>query len=232
MSNLFYSQDRSAYSAAGKFVERSWKYINRSQTHGCGNWDWGRTIPFLGIHKWDFRCSVQSVLHHVRSLHSLQSFNLGENYQILGSSSRSKILSNVTPREERVPTTRPVMHPLLTMKRRSDYSICKLLHEELISSLQCTELSFSNGVALHRRSWVMHHVMVTSVDSRLPGINYDCKKIQILNAKNQVKAMFWLWFWPLDQLTYSLNCHKSCNLACARYKSKMFLCVDQLVGPL
>ncbi len=24
----------------------------------CGNWDWGHAIPFLGIHKWDFCCSV------------------------------------------------------------------------------------------------------------------------------------------------------------------------------
>ncbi len=24
----------------------------------CGNWDWGRAIPFLGIHKWYFCCSV------------------------------------------------------------------------------------------------------------------------------------------------------------------------------
>jgi hypothetical protein len=24
-------------------------YLNRPQTHECGNWDWGRTIPFLGI---------------------------------------------------------------------------------------------------------------------------------------------------------------------------------------
>ncbi len=29
----------SAYSAAGKYVERSWEYINRSQTHVCGNRD-------------------------------------------------------------------------------------------------------------------------------------------------------------------------------------------------
>jgi hypothetical protein len=46
------------YSAAGKYVHRSWEYINRSQTHKCGNWDWGRTIPRKGIHKWDFPCSV------------------------------------------------------------------------------------------------------------------------------------------------------------------------------
>jgi hypothetical protein len=91
----------------------------------------------------------------------------------------------------------------------------------------CDALSCLLATVLQRRSWVMHHAMVTSVDSRLPGINYDCKKIQILNAKNQVKALFWLWFWPLHQLTYSLNCHKSCNLACSRiYKSKMLLCVD------
>ncbi len=25
-----------------KYVERSWEYINRSQTHECGNWDWLR----------------------------------------------------------------------------------------------------------------------------------------------------------------------------------------------
>jgi hypothetical protein len=41
----------------GKYVDRSWKYINRSQTHECVNWDWGRAIPRKGIHKWDFRCS-------------------------------------------------------------------------------------------------------------------------------------------------------------------------------
>jgi hypothetical protein len=33
------------------------EYINRSQTHECGNWGRDRLIPFLGIHKWDFRCS-------------------------------------------------------------------------------------------------------------------------------------------------------------------------------
>jgi hypothetical protein len=41
-----------------KYVDRSWDYINRSQTHECGNWGWGRAIPRKGIHKWDFRCSV------------------------------------------------------------------------------------------------------------------------------------------------------------------------------
>ncbi len=32
-------QDRFAYSAAGKYVDRFWEYINCSQTHQCGNWD-------------------------------------------------------------------------------------------------------------------------------------------------------------------------------------------------
>jgi hypothetical protein len=36
--------------------------INRSQTHECGNWDWGRAIPRKEIHNWDFRCSVSNVL--------------------------------------------------------------------------------------------------------------------------------------------------------------------------
>jgi hypothetical protein len=41
-----------------KYVDRSWEYINRSQTHGCWNWGWGRAIPRKGIHEGDFRCSV------------------------------------------------------------------------------------------------------------------------------------------------------------------------------
>ncbi len=36
---FIYSHDQSAYSAAGKYVDQSWEYINRSQTHDCGNWD-------------------------------------------------------------------------------------------------------------------------------------------------------------------------------------------------
>ncbi len=39
-------------------VDRSWDYTNRSQTHECWNWGWGRAIHRKGIHKWDFRCSV------------------------------------------------------------------------------------------------------------------------------------------------------------------------------
>ncbi len=27
-------------------ADQSWKYINRSQTHQCGNWDWGRQFLF------------------------------------------------------------------------------------------------------------------------------------------------------------------------------------------
>jgi hypothetical protein len=37
-----------------KYVDRSWDYINRSQTHECGNWGWDRAIPRNGIHKWNF----------------------------------------------------------------------------------------------------------------------------------------------------------------------------------
>jgi hypothetical protein len=44
-----------------KYVDRSWEYINRSQTHEW-NLDWGRTIPRKGIQKSDFRCSVLCVI--------------------------------------------------------------------------------------------------------------------------------------------------------------------------
>ncbi len=49
--------DRSAYYAAGNTVcglILGIYNVNRSQTHECGNWDWGRAIPREGIHKWDF----------------------------------------------------------------------------------------------------------------------------------------------------------------------------------
>ncbi len=38
IKRLINFQDRSAYSAAGKYVDQSWEYVNRSQTHECGNW--------------------------------------------------------------------------------------------------------------------------------------------------------------------------------------------------
>ena len=44
----------------------SWEYIIRSQTHECGNWDWGPDIPFLGIFVSNFRhfvCAVQASPH-------------------------------------------------------------------------------------------------------------------------------------------------------------------------
>ncbi len=37
-----------------KYVDRSWEYKNRSQTHECRNWDLDRTIPRKGIHICDF----------------------------------------------------------------------------------------------------------------------------------------------------------------------------------
>ncbi len=41
-------------SAAGKYVDRSREYINCSQTHECWIRNWGRAIPFLGIHNLGF----------------------------------------------------------------------------------------------------------------------------------------------------------------------------------
>jgi hypothetical protein len=56
-----YSPNRSAYSAAGKYVDRSWGYINRSHIHECGTQ--AAQFLFSGYiySKWNFRCSVQLV---------------------------------------------------------------------------------------------------------------------------------------------------------------------------
>ncbi len=42
-------------------ADPSWEYIIRSQTHECGNWDWGPNIPFLGIFVSNFRHFVFAV---------------------------------------------------------------------------------------------------------------------------------------------------------------------------
>jgi hypothetical protein len=41
-----------------KYVDWSCEYINRSKTHECGNWGWGRAIPRKGIYKRNCRCSA------------------------------------------------------------------------------------------------------------------------------------------------------------------------------
>ncbi len=44
------------YSAAWKYVDRSWEYmLTDTWMWIC---DWGHTIPRKGIHKWDFPCSA------------------------------------------------------------------------------------------------------------------------------------------------------------------------------
>ncbi len=36
-------------------------YIDRPETHECGNWNWGCTISCQGIHKFKFLCSACTV---------------------------------------------------------------------------------------------------------------------------------------------------------------------------
>jgi hypothetical protein len=55
---FIYFRDRSVYFAASKYVDQSWEYINRSQTHEWRIWDLGRASPFPGIHKFDVRYSA------------------------------------------------------------------------------------------------------------------------------------------------------------------------------
>ncbi len=44
-----------------KYVDWSWEYINRSQTHKCGNWYWGHAIPRKGIYRCNFLCSAYNL---------------------------------------------------------------------------------------------------------------------------------------------------------------------------
>ncbi len=78
---FIFFQDRSVYFAAAKYVDWSWEYLNRSQTHECGNWDWGRAIPRKGIHKWELGCSMGlnmnlDIVLYIRMATSKQTCNL------------------------------------------------------------------------------------------------------------------------------------------------------------
>ncbi len=66
MSDLYIPRSV-CHSTEWKYVVQSWEYINRSQTHECGNWDWGRAIPRKGIHKWVFLCSVALTIFAYKS---------------------------------------------------------------------------------------------------------------------------------------------------------------------
>jgi hypothetical protein len=58
---IYIFQDRSAYFAAAKQADRPWEYINHSQAQECRNWEQGRAVSFLGIHKSNFQYSAIKV---------------------------------------------------------------------------------------------------------------------------------------------------------------------------
>ncbi len=64
---FIYSHNRPAYSAARKYLDRYWKYINRSQTHECGNWDWGRRNSFSGNTNMGFSLQCKTFFIYFRS---------------------------------------------------------------------------------------------------------------------------------------------------------------------
>jgi hypothetical protein len=43
--DLYISRIRLYILLQPNMCDRSWEYINRSQTHECGNWDWCRALP-------------------------------------------------------------------------------------------------------------------------------------------------------------------------------------------
>jgi hypothetical protein len=55
VSDLYISRIGPLHIFPAADIDRSWEYINRSQTHEYGNWDCGRAIPFLGIFGPNFR---------------------------------------------------------------------------------------------------------------------------------------------------------------------------------
>ncbi len=68
-------------------ADPSWEYIIRSQTHECGNWDWGPDIPFLGIFASNFRHFFFAVYYRIDFTESI----LWSNVYILAFSSLLKV---------------------------------------------------------------------------------------------------------------------------------------------
>ncbi len=72
---FIYFQYRSVYFAAAKYADRSWKFINRSQTHE------GRAIPFLGVHKFLFWEYINAIFGTVwERLATIRSYFLSSLY--------------------------------------------------------------------------------------------------------------------------------------------------------
>ncbi len=88
---FIYFQDRSAYSAAGKYVDRFWEYINRSQIHECRNWDWGRAIPRNGIHNGYFLWSVDITLLPIQEYIRYVQKMAGNNVELRNLIANSKV---------------------------------------------------------------------------------------------------------------------------------------------
>ncbi len=68
-----------------------WEYINRSQTHECGNWVYGVAIPFLGIFVSNFRYLVLYFFVHVFDT-LCTACSYGD-----GCSSRNNLYTDVSP---------------------------------------------------------------------------------------------------------------------------------------
>ncbi len=60
VSDLYITQDWSAYLAEAKQADRSWEYINRSQIqylHECGNWETEHVLEITrpcSFHFWEY----------------------------------------------------------------------------------------------------------------------------------------------------------------------------------
>ncbi len=94
---FIYFQLSISITAAGKCVDRTWKYINRSQTHECEKWGLRPRKSQKRIHKWDFRysvddghCSRSYILYAVISqavtlLHAIRLYSFWSSYFALRS---------------------------------------------------------------------------------------------------------------------------------------------------
>jgi hypothetical protein len=93
--------------------DRSWEYINRSQTHECGNWDWYPDIPFLGIF-------VSKFLYFVFAVYNTCESHVGSvscNGCSRATVSRSRKHSSVFCRDSAAFSAHPVLMNMYTSRK-------------------------------------------------------------------------------------------------------------------
>ncbi len=113
VSDLYIPRIGQLFGRIGGVADQSWEYINRSQAHKCGNWNWGRELPFLGIFVSNFQYCVFPVCTRANLINVAPVFS-GSSFEF-----DHCLLLNQTESEFRFTRYTPKLHVQKVNKHRS-----------------------------------------------------------------------------------------------------------------